>query len=258
MLLPLVGVGQPLPPPPYLRIIEVMYDSPGTSDSLDFIELRAETYGNGTWNMDVFSFIEGIDFDFYPSVTATDGDLIIIAQDSVAFENTFGIEAYQWSGGELDDIADSIVVRHTGNVVYSYLSYDANTSLPQETAGNGASLVWCDSDGWQASQNNTGIVVDGITIYADPGEESICLTVQVKEVLTEDLTLYPNPTTSHINIQLENSLKATRTQVYDMTGRLVHQQPFNPNMDVSHLDRGTYIVVVETEEGNFRGTVQKQ
>ena len=81
----------------------------------------------------------------------------------------------------------------------------------------------------------------------------------INETNYQPLTIYPNPTTSTINIQLpENNLNATRTRIYDMTGRLVHQQPYNPNMDVSYLDRGTYIVVVETKEGNFRGTVQKQ
>ena len=94
-----------------------------------------------------------------------------------------------------------------------------------------------------------------------PESPTSCLTIT--DVATEpqkaSLHLYPNPTTSTINIQLpENNGKATRTRIYDMTGRLVHQQPFNPNMDVGYLDRGTYIVVVKTEDGNFRGTVQKQ
>ena len=88
---------------------------------------------------------------------------------------------------------------------------------------------------------------------------TVYLGSSILETNYQPLTIYPNPTTSHINIQLpENNLNATRTRIYDMTGRLVHQQPYNPNMDVGYLDSGTYIVVVETEEGNFRGTVQKQ
>jgi len=71
--------------------------------------------------------------------------------------------------------------------------------------------------------------------------------------------VYPNPASTMLHIELpENNLNATRTRIYDMTGRLVHQQPFNPNMDVGYLDCGTYIVVVETEEGNFRGIIQKE
>jgi len=85
------------------------------------------------------------------------------------------------------------------------------------------------------------------------------LFTSISETNYNPLSLYPNPTTSTIRIQLpENNLNATRTSIYDMTGRLVHQQPFNPNLNVGYLDRGTYIVVVETEEGNFRGTVQKR
>jgi len=86
------------------------------------------------------------------------------------------------------------------------------------------------------------------------------ITTQVDEpTAVESLLLYPNPTTSTIRIKLpENNFNPTRTSLFDMTGRLVNQQPFNPNMDVGYLDRGTYIVVVETEEGNFRGTIQKE
>ena len=98
----------------------------------------------------------------------------------------------------------------------------------------------------------------GMALYPDMVNCQVISHV-TKALEALNLNIYPNPTTSTINIQLpKKNHKATRTRIYDMTGRLVHQQPFNPNMDVSHLDRGTYIVVVETEEGNFRGTVQKQ
>lgn len=80
----------------------------------------------------------------------------------------------------------------------------------------------------------------------------------VSESEYENLSVFPNPTNSSISIRLpENNLKATQTRIYDMTGRLVHQQVFDPTMDVGYLEIGTYILVVETEEVNFRGTIQK-
>ncbi len=99
----------------------------------------------------------------------------------------------------------------------------------------------------------------GTIMYPDTATSCLTVTDIAKEPREASLLIYPNPTTSTIRIQLpENNLNATRTSLYDMTGRLVYQQPFNPNINLGYLDRGTYIVVVETEEGNYRGTIRKQ
>ena len=72
------------------------------------------------------------------------------------------------------------------------------------------------------------------------------------------LLINPNPTTSTLQIQLpENNVKAIRTRIYDMTGRLVRQETFNPDIDVSELDFGQYVIVVETEKGFLRSRFQK-
>jgi hypothetical protein len=74
-----------------------------------------------------------------------------------------------------------------------------------------------------------------------------------------ELLSYPNPTTSTLHIQLpDGNLRATQTRLYDMTGRLVLQQPYNPVVDVSALDTGSYILVVETEQGRFRNVIRKE
>lgn len=94
---------------------------------------------------------------------------------------------------------------------------------------------------------------DGFVLKIGPD-----LVTNLRPMEQKYLSIYPNPTTSIINIQLpENHLKATRTIVYDIAGRLVHQNPYSRNMDVSFLVAGTYVVLVETEEGNYRGTIQR-
>ncbi len=74
----------------------------------------------------------------------------------------------------------------------------------------------------------------------------------------QPLSIYPNPTTSTIRIQLpENNLKATRTSLYDISGRLVLQQPFEPNMNISFLANGTYVILVETRSEYLRSFITK-
>ncbi len=115
------------------------------------------------------------------------------------------------------------------------------------------------------------VVLDGSNAYFGngipfPGVFTDAASCQVtNEIVTHvpapsnnDLLCYPNPVSSALTIQAPNSdLNTTRTSLYDMTGRLVYQEAYNSTMDVSSLDTGSYIVVVETEKGRFRGTIQK-
>ncbi|MBI1288413.1 MAG: T9SS type A sorting domain-containing protein [Flavobacteriales bacterium] len=73
------------------------------------------------------------------------------------------------------------------------------------------------------------------------------------------LTIYPNPTTTTLRIQLpDNVRQATGICLYDMMGRQVHQQAYSPTIDIRLLARGTYVVVVATEQGKFRNVIQKE
>jgi hypothetical protein len=81
----------------------------------------------------------------------------------------------------------------------------------------------------------------------------------MSSIVDQPLQIFPNPTTFTLRIQLpDGNLRATQTRLYDMNGRLVLQQPYNPVVDVSALDTGSYILVVETEQGRFRNVIQKE
>lgn len=61
----------------------------------------------------------------------------------------------------------------------------------------------------------------------------------VVEISSETLSVYPNPATDVIYIEgAENEM----VRVYDATGRLVMQQVYNGNLDVSGLAKGVYAV----------------
>jgi len=135
---------------------------------------------------------------------------------------------------------------------YRWLDCDDNYAvLPTET---GQSFT-ANTNGNYAVEVTENACVDTSDCFAVNN-----VPVGLNELVEQkSLLIFPNPASSVISIQFpEPTLKTVRTSLYDMKGRLVHQQPFNPNMDVGYLDRGTYIVVVETEEGDFRGMVQKE
>mgnify|MGYP000692907974 CR=1 FL=1 len=83
---------------------------------------------------------------------------------------------------------------------------------------------------------DTGV---GIEAFADKGE----------------LKVYPNPTTSQLNINLSPNQRATAIGMFDLLGREVLHQPFATQVDVSQLPAGNYILEVQTAEGVLRKRV---
>lgn len=163
-------------------------------------------------------------------------------------------------------VLDSIVLRplENGDHRFFYLhAVNPSVSLSERTVwveGVG-SLSLINSPGQAPTEGDHVVCAfkDGVLQYADLDSVYSCGALSVGQAPKQDvLTVYPNPASSMVYIKLPENSRATRTRVFDISGRLVHQQPFNPNLDVGHLDRGTYIIVVETEEGNFRATIQKE
>lgn len=66
---------------------------------------------------------------------------------------------------------------------------------------------------------------------------------------------YPNPTTNFININLSANQKPAAIGMLDMLGREVLRQPFAPQIDLSSLLAGNYVLAVYTEDGVLRKRV---
>ncbi|MGB6035330.1 MAG: T9SS type A sorting domain-containing protein [Cryomorphaceae bacterium] len=86
-------------------------------------------------------------------------------------------------------------------------------------------------------------------------------TLSVDQIVKEKMiSLYPNPTSDLLNIQLDQSLGTDVTiLMYDLLGRQVYnkqsQGQSNFQMLVGHLESGTYRVVVTGEKGTSQSAV---
>ncbi len=161
-------------------ITEIMYNSPEAgNDTLEFIEL----YNNstGSINLEGYTFSQGVEFTF-PSHNLGAGQYVIVAVDSVAFENVFGVPAYQWFDGALSNSGEVIELSdNTGNIV-DVVDFSDSGDWPSMPDGSGPSLVLCNADAdnndasnWQAASTPTGATVAGVELFANPGEDSQCL-----------------------------------------------------------------------------------
>jgi Leucine-rich repeat (LRR) protein len=63
-------------------------------------------------------------------------------------------------------------------------------------------------------------------------------------------SLYPNPTTNELNINLKSAIEINSIQIYNTIGQLVTVQTGNAlKVDVSNLKTGNYFIKVNTNEG---------
>lgn len=157
-----------------LVITEIMYNPPESgTDSLEFIELFNNT--SSTIDLTGYSFTSGITYTF-PTILLNSGDYLLVAVDSIAMFNTFGVTAYQWTSGGLSNSGESIVLVDSSANQVDSVNYDDIAPWPTTPDGFGPSLTLCDpslsnetATNWSASIMKTGIFSNGFEILATPG-----------------------------------------------------------------------------------------
>jgi PKD repeat protein len=158
---------------PQLVITEIMYNPPETgTDSLEFVEV----YNNDDVTIDLqgYYFSEGVEFTF-PAITLGQGEYVLIAVDSVIFEEFFGMEAYQFDGG-LGNNGERLSILNSYGMLVDSVNYDDVAPWPTDPDGNGPSLAFCDpsldnglGENWSAAIEFAGINSSGDTVFANPG-----------------------------------------------------------------------------------------
>ena len=128
-------------------------------------------------------------------------------------------------------------------------------------AGPGfASYLWHDGSTAQtfiAGQNKDGdisVVVTNASGCEGSDTVSVIFVLSVNSLEVSEITMYPNPTTDRITIEVSNftSLGDVNVKVLDITGKVVMSEKlsgngnmFNETYDVSGLATGTYFVQFE-------------
>jgi phosphatidylserine/phosphatidylglycerophosphate/cardiolipin synthase-like enzyme len=133
-------------------------------------------------------------------------------------------------------------------------------------------LVWTGSHNWSAGANNfndeNSIVVHNATI-ANIYYQNIVKLFTTADVLyaindpsgyaKDDVTIYPNPATSVVNIDVKATQRTSYTvQLMDMTGRKVLENSNtdgigvnHTSLDVSGLNQGIYFLRISSKTGSY-------
>lgn len=249
------AIAQPIPGGVSPVITEIMYNPPESgNDTLEFVEISNPSL-TAVINMGGYYINDAFDFTFPSGFVLAEGASVVISGDSVMFESTFGVQTFEWSGSttQLNNSGESITLKNQSDMVVDSVRYGSSASWPQEANGGGASLVLCDptSDNnlaanWSASENATGVTVNSMEIYADPGVLSTCIPTGMSDDNIITTIIYPNPTEYTFNLKFEPLVEAGTVQIHNSLGQLVYSRAIavgSRMITVSeNLKSGYYIV----------------
>lgn len=88
---------------------------------------------------------------------------------------------------------------------------------------------------------------------------SLTSTLSNEDFDSNSFSIYPNPTSSVLNISNPNSLEIKNILVVDINGRIVKNQSDSlSQINVSDLNAGVYFVTIEAAEGKTTKKFIKQ
>lgn len=156
-------------------------------------------------------------------------------------------ESYEWNGQTYTESGDYIFegtsVAGCDSTVTLHLTINHNTEEEiYETAQE--SYTW---EGTTYTQSGT-YQFNGTSINGCDSVVILHLTIESTALPNNNINarLYPNPTTDQLHIEASG---ATNIYIYDATGRLVMEAPYEETVEVSQLANGMYLLRVSTADG---------
>ncbi len=127
---------------PNIVINEIMYNPIRTCGN-EFIEIiNAESY---PVDMTGFAFMEGIAYQFPKNKIMQPGEILVLAQDSVLFEQKYGFSPYGDYSSSLSNDGERLELSGPYNVIADSLAYDDKEPWDEAPDGTGPSLELLDT-----------------------------------------------------------------------------------------------------------------
>lgn len=103
---------------------------------------------------------------------------------------------------------------------------------------------------------------NGTNILTQGFHQTELTVTSIEETLSDvRMNLFPNPTSEYLNIELGNNEKDINLQLYDMSGKLIHQDVINAYdtkyvLPMQSIATGKYLVQMQSEDGKLNTTHQ--
>lgn len=245
-------------------ITEIMYNPPeGGNDTLEFVEIYNPNVSANV-NMSGYYFSSGVQYTFPSGFVLGPQQFALVSGDSVIFEQWYGLPSFEWTGGTaLSNDGEGLTLRNSVGGIVDTVFFDDNVNWPSSADAGGTSLVLCDinSDNnlpasWAAATTSTGLTVNGVSVFANPGALANCATVGVADDNVITTVVYPNPTEGAFRMSFSALERNGSIYVHNSLGQMVYTQALasgatSVNVDAT-LQAGIYIVTLETGDTTER------
>jgi hypothetical protein len=77
----------------------------------------------------------------------------------------------------------------------------------------------------------------------------ITCTLSVEDRLEELVSIYPNPVINQLTIEIPLGIEVFNSTLYDLLGKDTGLRLENNSMNTASLEKGTYILTIETKSG---------
>lgn len=74
----------------------------------------------------------------------------------------------------------------------------------------------------------------------------------------EKFSIYPNPAKDNFTIQANNNVAIEEVKVYDLLGKMIINDKKQNVINISSLNKGIYLVKIDTNEGNYTSKIIKE
>lgn len=181
-------------------------------------------------------------------------------------EGTFTVDCTNGEGIVVSEEPTEIVIDNTVT--------QTGSTLESNVASGSYSYQWIDCDNgnepiigatnpsFTATSNGSYAVVISNENCSVTSECLSVTGVGINKISAEqNLSVYPNPFSSVVNIELPYTGEVSTLDVYSIAGQLVKSQKTDTSnlvqVDLSSLNPGSYIIVIRNSQGIFRAPIQQ-
>jgi hypothetical protein len=132
-----------------------------------------------------------------------------------------------------------------GNLAGTFARTDEN--FGNLTLGTEIHPAFADIDNDGLLEMAIGHFRGGLTFYKTNLKSDITSVNDLTESVA--LSIYPNPVTNLLSLQLEENIQPTTIKIYNAVGQLMLVQPFQREVDVKTLNKGVFLLEIISEEG---------
>jgi len=234
---------------PMLLISEILYNDTLTTTG-EFVEIYNP--GTNAVNLAGYTISAAVDYTFPTGAAIAPGSVVVIAKTASNF-NGASYPVYQWTDGKLRNEGEVIYLFDANGLLVDFVRYNNHAPWPESNTLQGRSLELVSSalDNHFATSWKPSDIAGGTPGEFTPVTGFITLTADVS------VTLYPNPVSDELHINLSGNAGSYTIRICDLFAReVLHQKIATESgtcqsvLDVSALVEGHYFVLLSDERGH--------